>query len=45
MEIAIPLDWSFEVLLIEIDDIHTDVVCSNVELNGVVLKGKQDTGA
>ena len=45
MEIAGPLDWSFDVHLIEIDDIHTDVVCRNVELNGIVLKAKQDTGA
>ena len=45
MEVANPLDWSFEVHLIEIDDIHTDVVYSNIELNGIVLKAKQDTGA
>ena len=45
MEVANPLDWSFDVHLIEIYDIHTVVVCSNVELNGVVLRGKQDTGA
>ena len=43
-EMANPLDWSFDVHLIEIDDIHTDVVCSNIELNGIVLKPKQDTG-
>ena len=45
MEIANPLDWSFDVHLIEIDDIHTDVVYSNIELNRIVLKAKQDTGA
>ena len=45
MEMANPLDWSFDVHLIEIDDIHTDVVYSNIELNGVVLKAKQDMGA
>ena len=45
MEIAAPLDWSFDVHLIEIDDVYTDVVYSNIELNGVVLKAKQDTGA
>ena len=45
MEMANPLDWSFDVHLIEIDDVHTDVVYSNIELNGVVLKAKQDTGA
>ena len=45
LEVANPLDWSFEVHLIEIDDIHADVVYSNIELNGVVLKAKQDTGA
>ena len=45
MEIANPLDWSFDVYLIEIDDVHTDVVYSNIELNGIVLKAKQDTGA
>ena len=44
MEMANPLDWSFDVHLIEIDDIHTDVVYSNIELNGVVLKAKQDMG-
>ena len=36
VEVANPLDWSFDVHLIEIDDIHTDVVCSNKKLNGVV---------
>ena len=45
MEIANPLDWSFDVYLIEIDDVHTDVVYSNIELNGIVLKAKQDTEA
>ena len=45
MEMANPLDWSFDVHLIEIDDVLTDVVYSNIELNGVVLKAKQDTGA
>ena len=45
MEIANPLDWSFYVHLIKIDDVHTDMVYSNIELNGIVLKGKQDTGA
>ena len=43
MEVANPLNWSID--LIEIDNIHTDVVCSNVELAGIVLKAKQDTGA
>ena len=45
IEAANPLDWSFDVHLIELYDIHTDVVHSNVELNGTVLKAKQDTGA
>ena len=45
MEMANPLDWSFNVHLIEIDGIHTDVVYSNIELHGVILKAKQDTGA
>ena len=45
MEMANPPDWSFDVHLIEIDDIHTDIVHSNIEVNGIVLKGKQDTGA
>ena len=45
MEVASPLDWSFDVHLIEVDAIHTDVVYSNLELNGIVLKAKQDTGA
>ena len=45
MEMTNPLNWSFDVHLIEIDDVHTDVEKSNTELNGVVLKAKQDTGA
>ena len=45
MEIANPLDWSFDVHLTQIDDIHTDVVYSNIELNRIVLKAKEDTGA
>ena len=45
MEVASPLDWSFDVHLIESDDVHTDVVYNNVDLNGIVLKAKQDTGA
>ena len=45
MEMANPLNWSFDVHLIKIDDVHTDVVYSNIELNGIVLKAKQDTGA
>ena len=45
MEMANPFDWSFDVHLTEIDDVHTDVVSSNIELNGVVLKAKQDMGA
>ena len=45
MELANPLDWSFDVYLIEINDVHTDVVYSNVELNGTVLKSNQDIGA
>ena len=45
MEIANPLNWSFDVYLIKIDDVHNDVVYSNIELNRVVLKAKQDTGA
>ena len=45
MEIANLLDWSFDVYLIKIDDVHTDVVYSNIELNVIVLKAKQDTGA
>ena len=45
MEIASPLDWSFDVRLIEIGDAHTDVVHSNIELKGIVLNAKQDTGA
>ena len=45
MEVASPLDLSFDVHLIELDDVHTDVVYSNMELNGTVLKAKQDIGA
>ena len=44
IQVGEPLDWSFDVHLIEIDDIHNDVVHSNIELNGTVLKAKQDTG-
>ena len=44
MQVANPLDWSFDVHLIELDNVHKDVVYSNVELNGTVLKAKQDTG-
>ena len=37
MEMANPLDWSVDVHLNEIDDVHTDVVVhSNIELNGIV---------
>ena len=45
IEMANLLDWSFDVHLIEIDDVHTDVVYSNIGLNGIVLKAKLDTGA
>ena len=45
IQVGEPLDWSFDVHLIEINDMHTDVVYSNIELNGIVLKAKQDTGA
>ena len=45
IEMANLLDWSFDVHLIEIDYVHTNVVHSNIELNGIVLKAKQDTGA
>ena len=45
VQVGLPLYWSFDVHLIEIDDVHTDVVYSNVELNGIVSKAKQDTGA
>ena len=38
IEVGKPLDWSFDVHLIEVHDVHT-------ELNGSVLKAKQDTGA
>ena len=45
MEVANPPDWSFDVHLIEIDDVHTDVVYSNIVLDQIVLQAKQDTGA
>ena len=45
MEMANPLDWSFDVHLIEIDDVDIDVIYSNIELNRIVLKAKEDTGA
>ena len=45
IQVSEPPDWSFDVHLIEIDDTHTDVVYSNIQLNGTVLKAKQDTGA
>ena len=44
MELAYPLDWLFDVYLIEIDDVHIDVVYSNVNLNSTVLNTQQDTG-
>ena len=34
IQVGEPLDWSFDVHLIKIDDVHTDVVYSNIELNG-----------
>ena len=37
-----PLNWSID--LIEVDDVQADVVYSNVQLNGVILKAEQDTG-
>ena len=43
MEAGMPLNWSID--LIEIDDVQADVVHSNVQLNGVTLQAKQDTGA
>ena len=45
MEIGTPLNWSMDLHLIEIDDVQADVVYSNIEVNGVILKAKQDTGA
>ena len=45
IQVSKPLNCSFDVYLIEIEDAHTDVVYSNIELNGTVLKAKQDTGA
>ena len=45
MEMAYPLDWSFDMHLIEINDVLTDVVYSNIDFNRIVLKAKQDTGA
>ena len=43
MEVGSPSNWSID--LIEVDDVQADVVYSNVQLKGVVLKAKQDTGA
>ena len=43
MEVGAPLNWSID--LIEVNDVQSDIVYSNVQLNGVVLKAKQDTGA
>ena len=45
IEPAAPLDWSFDTYLIEVNDVRTDVMYGNVDLNGTVLKVKQDTGA
>ena len=42
MEVRMPLNWSID--LIEVDDVQSDVVYSNVQLNGVTLKAKQDMG-
>ena len=43
MEVRSPSNWSID--LIEVDDVQADVLYSNVQLNGVVLKAKQDMGA
>ena len=43
IEVGMPLNWSID--LIEVDDVQADVVYSNVQLNGVILKAKQDMGA
>ena len=43
MEVGMPLNWFID--LIEINDVQADVVYSNVQLNGVTLKAKWDTGA
>ena len=43
MEVGMPLNCSID--LIEVDDVQVDVVYSNVQLNGVTLKAKQDTEA
>ena len=45
MEVGMPLIWSMDIDLIEVSDVQADVIYSNVQLNGVVLKAKQDTGA
>ena len=44
MECNMPSDWSFDIHLIEVDDVYTDVEYSNIDFNGTVLKSKQDTG-
>ena len=43
MEVGMPFNWFID--LIEVDDVQADVVYSNVQLNGVTLKAKQDMGA
>ena len=43
IEVRMPFNWSID--LIEVDDVQADVVYSNVQLNDVILKAKQDMGA
>ena len=45
MEVGTPQNWSMDLHLIEIDDVQADVVHSNIQINGLILKAKQDTGA
>ena len=42
MKVGTPLNWSMD--LIEINDVQADVIHSNIQMNGMVLKAKQDTG-
>ena len=43
MEVGMPLNWSID--LTEVNDVQADVVYSNIQLNGVTVKAKKDTGA
>ena len=44
-EVGTPLNWSMNLDLIEVDDVQAVVIKGNIQMNSVILKAKQDTGA